>query len=75
MMRIRLSSGAFIIGLDAEDIRRLTNKEPIFIDLEKIGGTDKVLIMAGETLNDVAKEIEKKIGVTLPTVNMPEKMQ
>lgn len=63
------------LGLDAENIRRLTNGQPIHIELEQLGGTDKILIMAGETLADVAKEIEEATGITLPKFDLPEGMQ
>ncbi len=66
MLRIRMSDGLFVFGLDAENIRRLTSGQPIHIELEKLGGTDRILIMAGETLADVAKEIEQATGVEMP---------
>jgi hypothetical protein len=75
MLRIRMSNGLFVFGLDAENIRRLVNGEPIHIELEQLGGTDKILIMAGETLADVAKDIEMATGVKIPAFNIPEGMQ
>lgn len=75
MLRIKMSDGLFVFGLDAENIRRLTTGQPIHIDLKGLGGTDEILIMAGETLADVAKEIEKETGIAIPEFNMPEGMQ
>jgi hypothetical protein len=75
MLRIRMSDGLFIFGLDAENVRRLVSGQPIHIELEQLGGTDKILIMAGETLADVAKEIEEATGIALPKFDMPEEMQ
>jgi hypothetical protein len=66
MLRLRMSNGLFIFGLDAENIRRLTSGQPIHIELEQLGGTDRILIMAGETMADVAKEIEAVTGTTIP---------
>lgn len=70
-----MSDGLFVFGLDAENIRRLTSGQPIHIELEQLGGTDKILIMAGETLADVAKEIEEVTGIRLPMFDIPEGMQ
>lgn len=75
MLRIKMSNGIFIFGVDAENIRRLTNGQPIHIDLKELGGTDEILIMAGETLGDVAKEIEDATGVSLSDFGSPNKMQ
>lgn len=66
MLRDRASNGTFIIGLDAENIRRLTAGQPILVSLAELGGTDDVLIMAGQTLQDIARELEEASGHPLP---------
>jgi hypothetical protein len=66
MLRARLNNGVFILGLDAENIRRLKDGKPILVSLAELGGTDDVLIMAGETLNDIAADLEKVTGQKLP---------
>jgi hypothetical protein len=66
MLRARLSNGVFVLGLDAENIRRLQAGQPILVSLAEMGGDDDVLIMAGETLNDIAADLEKVTGQKLP---------
>lgn len=66
MLRARLSNGQFILGLDAENIRRLQAGQPIMICLAEMGGTDDVIIMAGDTLEDIARELEEASGSPLP---------
>lgn len=65
-----MSNGIFIFGLDEENIRRLVKeKEPIYIDLSMMGGTDKFILIFGKTLEDAGKEIERLTGVPLPSIN------
>jgi hypothetical protein len=66
MLRARLSNGVFVLGLDAENIRRLQAGQPILVSLAEMGGDDDVLIMAGETLNDIAADLEKVTLQKLP---------
>jgi hypothetical protein len=74
MIRARTSNGVFILGLDAENIRRLQAGQPILVSLAELGGTDDVLIMAGETQADIQAELEKASGHELPkTTPYPEK--
>lgn len=65
MLRAKINNGPFILGLDAENINRLKQGQPILVSLAEMGGTDDVLIMAGETLSDIAKELESN-GFELP---------
>jgi hypothetical protein len=67
MLRARTSDGLFILGLDAENIRRLMAGEPVLVSLAEMGGTDDVMIMAGETLDDIKRELETASGQELPT--------
>lgn len=66
MLRARLSNGTFLFGLDAENVRRLQAGEPIMVDLRSLGGTDKFALMFGETLADIAAELERLTGQPLP---------
>jgi hypothetical protein len=66
MIRARLSNGDFIMGVDLENILRLTAGLPIVIDLKLLGGTDRLLIMYGETLDDIKRELERASGQALP---------
>lgn len=66
MLRAKINGGPFILGLDTENIRRLKAGQPILVSLAELGGTDDVLIMAGETLNDIKKELESAFGQALP---------
>lgn len=66
MLRARMSNGVFILGLDAENVRRLQAGEPIVVSLAQMGGTDDICIMFGQTLADIALQLEKASGEKLP---------
>lgn len=66
MLRARLSNGTFVLGLDAENIRRLTTGMPLFVDLFSLGGTDRFMITYGETMGDIQRELEEASGAPLP---------
>jgi len=68
MIHARLSNGDFLFGIDAENVRRLRNGHPIVVDLTLMGGTDRFLIMYGETMQHVADELERMTGQKLPPV-------
>lgn len=66
MIRARLTNGEFLFGLDAENVRRLKDGQPIVINLQPLGGTDRLMLMYGETLADIMKELEEATGQPLP---------
>ena len=71
MIRARLNNGLFVFGIDAENIRRmLKDKQPIYINLKDIGGSDRFALMAGETLDEVVKDM-CSAGMEFPK---PEKL-
>lgn len=59
MIKARLSNGVIILGIDAENIKRLLNKEPIGIDLSELGGSDRIIIMAAPTLAEVQADLDR----------------
>jgi hypothetical protein len=66
MLKARMSNGMFVLGIDAENVKRLTTGKPIVVSLAEIGGTDDVMIMYGETLDALKKELEAATGGPLP---------
>jgi hypothetical protein len=66
MIRVRLSNGAFVFGLDAENVRRLTDGQPIVVDMRPLGGSDKFMLIYGETLDTILAELERANGGPLP---------
>lgn len=66
MLRARASNGTFILGIDAENVKRLKEGRPILVSLAELGGSDDVLIVYGETLQDIARELEEASGSKLP---------
>jgi hypothetical protein len=66
MIRARLSNGCFLMGVDAENVKRLTNGMPLVIDLIPLGGVDKVMILYGETAHDIMAQLEAANGGPLP---------
>jgi hypothetical protein len=76
MLRARASDGTFIFGLDAENVKRLKEGKPIVICLAELGGTDDVVIMYGETIDDIKRELERASGAPLPEAKpMTRKVQ
>lgn len=65
MIRAR-SGDLFILGLDAENLRRLQAKEPILVPLRELGGPAvRVLILyGGETPAEVAQTIGESAGAS-----------
>lgn len=66
MIRAKTSDGVFILGIDAENVKRLKDGKPIIVCLAELGGTDDVIIMYGDTLDDVEAELKEAFG-QLPT--------
>lgn len=66
MLRARLSNGLFILGIDAENVRRFKEGKPIMVSLAELGGSDDVAIMYGETLEAIAAELQSSSGELLP---------
>lgn len=67
MLCARTTEGLFILGLDAENVRRLQLGQPIMVNLSKLGGTDDILIMVGETLEDIQETLETGFGPLPPS--------
>lgn len=65
MLRARRSDGLIILGIDAENVKRLKSGQPILVALAELGGHDDVCIMYGDTLADIQKELEDA-GMRLP---------
>jgi hypothetical protein len=62
MIVARLTSGVFILGIDAENVKRLKEGKPILKSLAQFGGKDDVCIVYGETLEDIQREMERAFG-------------
>lgn len=56
------SNGMMILGIDAENVKRLKEGKPILKSLAQFGGTDDILIIYGETLDDVQRQLESVMG-------------
>jgi hypothetical protein len=55
----------YFVGLDAENIKRLTAGQPIHVRLEQVGGAGVVWLIYGHTLGDVINDL-RKAGVQWP---------
>ena len=75
MLKARTSNGVFILGIDAENVKRLMNNKPILVSLAELGGKDDVMIMYGDTLEDIAKELERSTGSKLPPASDVNKLR
>lgn len=62
MLVAKLTNGVILLGLDAENIRRLCAGQPILKSLAQFGGTDDVAIVYGETLDALEKDLERVFG-------------
>lgn len=72
MLIAHRSDGLMILGLDAENVRRLKEGQPILKALSQFGGTDDILIVYGETLDNVKAQLEKAMGPLPKESTLPE---
>ena len=66
MIRALLSNGMFVLGIDAENIRRLKAGQPIVVCLAELGGKNDVVIVYGETRQAILRILEEANGGPLP---------
>ncbi len=62
MIKASLTRGGrqvFVLGLSARNIELLRQGKPIPVNLAELGGKGEVLIMYGETEEDIADELRK----------------
>ncbi len=67
------TKSTFVLGLDAENIKRLLAGAPIMVQLSDFGGIDNVLIMAGETLQEMTDTLSDKFGAPRRIVSEPNR--
>jgi hypothetical protein len=72
MIRARLSDGTFLMGIDAGNVKRLKKGQPLNIDLRPLGGSDRVVIIYGETPQAIIAELERAGGPLPPAMPMPD---
>jgi hypothetical protein len=66
-MLIARVNGLWILGLDAENIKRLQAGQPIMKSLAEVSETDiDICIMYGNTVQDIVNYIEKETGLKMP---------
>ena len=59
-----------VLGVDDENVKRLTSGKPIFVEGEPLGLPVDVVILHGRTLQDVLNEL-KDSGIELPVDRVP----
>lgn len=62
MIKARTNTGLCILGLDAENMKRLMEGKPMLLSLAEIGGRDDIAIVYGETLSDIQAGLESVFG-------------
>lgn len=62
MIRARLSNGTFLFGVDAGNLERLKKGQPLAIDLFALGGRDKLVIIYGDSMADIERDLKKVFG-------------
>ena len=63
----------YLFGIDAENVRRLTEGEPIIAVLESVGGVGTMVIVYGDTVEDARDEIQRCLEIELPPISdMPD---
>lgn len=72
MLIAHRTDGLMILGIDAENVRRLKAGQPILKALSQFGGTDDVLILYGETIEDVKAQLETAMGPLPAAQTLPE---
>lgn len=71
MLRARRSDGTVILGLDAENFRRMQAGQHVLVNLEQLGGAHSVILMYGNTLDDIRIELEALTGPLPPATPLP----
>lgn len=56
-----------LLGIDAENVMRLKDGQPILVRKDEVGTSHDVLIMYGATARDIIREL-KSYGINLPAV-------
>lgn len=64
MLKAKTTKGDLILCVDKENVKRLKQGKPIFIEGAELGLDYDIFIMYGETLADIADQI----GVKKPKV-------
>lgn len=72
MLIAHRADGLMILGIDAENVRRLKAGQPILKSLSQFGGKDDVLIVYGETTDDIKAQLEKVMGPLPEPEKLPE---
>lgn len=68
MIKAKLTNGDLLFGLSKENVNRLQKGQPIQFNLKDMGLEDrKVLIMYGETEQDIMAELINEDHVTTET--------
>jgi len=75
MIRVKMTDGRFLFGVDMENVMRLMAGRPIKVDLKPMGGTDEFIIVFGPTYQDILNDLEKALGHPLPDPISEEELQ
>jgi hypothetical protein len=71
MFKGKLNNGDIVLGLSAENIRRMQNKEPIIFNLKTLELEDRnVIIMFGETEATIYEELIDLIDLKTTKTNL-----
>jgi len=62
MLRALCSDGFYLLGLDAENLRRLGEGDTLIVDLTEMGGKDKIRIIVGDTVESMRAMFEAAQG-------------
>lgn len=65
MVKAKLSDGTVILGLEEENIKRLKENQPMFLDLSQFGIEQKILIVYGETTEAIHEDLKRHFSVTV----------
>jgi hypothetical protein len=70
---IKARSGNLVVfGLEAKNIERLKAGDPMLIKMSEVGKAgpdDVIVILYGDTQDDIIAEIEKKLGLKMPKID------
>lgn len=72
MLIAKTNSGLMILGIDAENVRRLKAGEPIVKSLSRFGGKDDVVIIYGETTDAIREDLARLTGPLPAVQELPE---
>ena len=71
MIKAKLNNGDLVFGLSAENVKRLTNGEPIVVNLKDVGLEERrIMITYGETEDKIYEHMIEYIDINKTKIHL-----